>query len=59
MFHLSCDPAMSDNTMLMTLNTKSFLAEAASAASALPCWHTVEQDRRPGYVPALAGRYAR
>jgi hypothetical protein len=44
--------------MLMTLNTKVFLAEAASAASALPCRHQVDEARWPGYVFALAGRYA-
>jgi hypothetical protein len=45
--------------MLMTVNTKAFLSEAATAASALSCWHTFVPNRRPDYVLALAGRYAR
>jgi hypothetical protein len=45
--------------MLITVDIKMFLAEAATAASALPCWHTFDENSRPGYVLALAGRYAR
>ena len=45
--------------MLITLNTPMFLAEATSVASVLPCPHSFDQKRRPGYVLALAGRYAR
>jgi hypothetical protein len=45
--------------MLITVDTKMFLAEAATAASASPCWHRFDENRRPGYVLALAGRYAR
>jgi hypothetical protein len=45
--------------MLITINTKKFLAEAASAASVLPCRHSFDQKRRSGDVLALAGRYAR
>jgi hypothetical protein len=46
-------------TMLITVNTKTFLAEAATAASVLPCWHSFDEKRQPGYVLALAGRCAR
>jgi hypothetical protein len=45
--------------MLITLNTQTFLAEATAVASALPCWHSFDERRQPGYVLALAGRYAR
>jgi hypothetical protein len=44
--------------MLITANTKTFLVEAATAASALPCRHSVDETRRPGRVLALAGRCA-
>jgi hypothetical protein len=43
----------------MTKNTSTFLAEAAPAASVLPCRHSFDEKRLPGYVLALAGRYAR
>ena len=46
-------------TMLTTANTQSFLAEAATAASVLPCRHSFDEKRRPGYVLALAARCAR
>jgi hypothetical protein len=45
--------------MLMTVNTQTFLAKAATAESALPWRHSFDERRRPGYVLALAGRYAR
>ena len=59
MFDLSSDAATSIETMLITLNTPTFLAEAMSVASVLPCWHSFDKESRPGYVLALAGRYAR
>jgi hypothetical protein len=47
-------------TMLMTINTRTFLPEAAQAASALPCWHKpVDTGSQNGYVPALAERWVR
>jgi hypothetical protein len=49
----------SHETMLNTVNTRTFLSEAATAASESPCWHSFDEKRRPGYVLALAGRYAR
>jgi hypothetical protein len=45
--------------MLITVNTQMLLAEAATAASVWPCLHSFDEKRRPGYVLALAGRYAR
>jgi hypothetical protein len=46
--------------MLMTVNTRTFLPEAAEAALALSCWHKSEDDRsQTGYVPALAERSRR
>ncbi len=46
--------------MLMTLNTRAFLTEAAKAASALPCWHNpVDTGSQTGYVLALAERWMR
>lgn len=42
-------------TMLITVNTETFLAEAAS----LPCGQSFDWKRRPGHVRALAGRCAR
>ena len=46
--------------MLMTVDTRTFLPEAAWAASASPCRHTsVETDTRNGFVPALAERWMR
>ena len=59
MFDLSSDAATTIETMLTTLNTPTFLAEAPSDASVLPCWHSFDEERQPGYVLALAGRYAR
>jgi hypothetical protein len=44
--------------MLMTINIRMFLAEAATAVSGLPCWHSFDAKRQPGYVQALAGRCA-
>jgi len=44
--------------MLITVNTRTFLAEAAVAASSLPCWHSFDGKRQSGYVVALAGRHA-
>jgi hypothetical protein len=46
-------------TMLTNLHTPTFIAEATSVASVLPCWHSFNPKRQPGYVLALAGRYAR
>ena len=45
--------------MLITVDIKLSLAEAATAATALPCWHRFDENRRPGYDLALAARYAR
>jgi hypothetical protein len=59
MFDLSSDAATTIETMLITLNTPTFLAEATSVASVLSCWHSFDEKRQPGYVLALAGRYAR
>jgi len=42
-------------TMLITVNTQTFLAEAAS----LPCGQSFDSKRRHGSVRALAGRCAR
>jgi hypothetical protein len=50
---------ISHETMLITVNTQTFLAEAATAASGLPCWHSFDEKRQSGYVLALAGRCAR
>jgi hypothetical protein len=49
----------SHQTMLMTINTQLFLAEAAPAASVWPCRHSFDTKRLAGYVLALTGRYAR
>jgi hypothetical protein len=44
----------------MTVNTQTFLLEAAQAASALPCRHKpVDTGRRTGYVSALVERWMR
>jgi hypothetical protein len=59
MFDLFSDAATTTETMLTTLNTRTFLAEAASVASLVPCWHSFDEKRQSGYVLALAGRYAR
>jgi len=46
--------------MLMTLNTHSYLPEAARAASVSPCWHTsVKTSNQFGDEPALAERCLR
>jgi hypothetical protein len=45
--------------MLITVDTPTFLAEAAKAASVSPCRHSFDEKRRLGYVVALAGRCAR
>lgn len=45
--------------MLITVDIKLFLAEAATAASATPCWHRFDENRRPGFDLALAEGYAR
>ena len=52
-------PATTIDTMLTNLHTPTFIAEATSVASELPCWHSFDPKRRLGYVLALAGRYAR
>jgi hypothetical protein len=44
--------------MLITVNTQTFLAEAATAVSGLPCRHSFDSKHRSGNVLALAGRYA-
>jgi hypothetical protein len=44
--------------MLITMNTRPFPAETASAVSGLPCWHSFDEKRESGYVQALAGRDA-
>ena len=59
MFGLSSDAATTNKTMLITLNTQMFLAEATSIASGSPRRHSFDPKRRFGYVPALAGGYAR
>jgi hypothetical protein len=59
MFDLSSDAATTIETMLITLNTPTFLAEATSVASVEPCRHSFDERRMLGYVLALAGRSAR
>jgi hypothetical protein len=59
MLELLSDAATTIETMLTTLNTPMFLAEATSVASESPCRHSFDGKRRTGYVRALAGRYAR
>jgi hypothetical protein len=44
--------------MLITVDIKSFLAEAATAASVQPSPDSVDTTRRAGNILALAGRYA-
>ena len=44
--------------MLITVYTQTFLAEAATAVSGLPCRHSFDSKRQPGNVSALAGRCA-
>jgi hypothetical protein len=45
--------------MLITVHTPTFLAESAMAATVVPYWHRVDENRPSGYVPALVGRCAR
>jgi hypothetical protein len=52
-------PATTIDTMLINLQPPRFPVEATSAASILPCWHSFDPNRRPGYALALAGSYAR
>jgi hypothetical protein len=59
MFDLFSDAATAIEIMQTNLHTPTFLAEATSVASVLPCRHGFDAKRRPGYVLALAGRYAR
>ena len=59
MFDPSSDAATTIETMLITLNTPTFLAEATSVASVLTCRHSFDAKRRPGYVLALAATCAR
>jgi hypothetical protein len=44
--------------MLIT-QTNPTLSAAVTTASVLPCWHSFDEKRRPGYVLALAERCAR
>jgi hypothetical protein len=44
--------------MLITVNTRTLLAEATTAVSALPCRHSFDEKRQSGDGPALAGRCA-
>jgi hypothetical protein len=50
---------MSHDTIMFTVTTNMFLAEAVPAASVVPCWHSLDGRRLPGYVITLAGRCAR
>jgi hypothetical protein len=45
----------SHTMMMLKANNQKFLAEAAAAASALPCTHRTDAMCWPGYVVALAG----
>jgi hypothetical protein len=45
--------------MLITVDIKLSLAEAATAVSATPCLHWFDENRRPGSDLALAERFAR
>jgi len=45
--------------MLITVNTQTFLAEAAMAALVFPCRHSFDSKSLPGYELALAGSGAR
>jgi hypothetical protein len=47
-----------DHTMPMTINTYTFLTEAAHAASLAFAPAPVSGERRSDDAPALAGRYA-
>jgi len=46
-------------TMLITVNTPTFLAEAAPAATVPPCWQRFDEKRQSGYALALTGRCVR
>jgi len=59
MFRLFSVAAITIETMLITLNSPTFLAEATSVASVPPCWHSFDERRQAGYVRALAERCAR
>jgi hypothetical protein len=50
---------LGQETMLITVNNPMLFTEVATAASVLPCWHSFDERRQPGYVLALAGRCAR
>jgi hypothetical protein len=52
-------PGNNHETMLKTLNTQAFLAEAMSALAVAPCWHSRDKRNQSGYGRALAGRCAR
>jgi hypothetical protein len=54
MFRLWCEAAIAEKPMRITVNTPTFLAEAA----VLPCRHSFDEKRQPGNVVALAGRCA-
>src|SRR5688572_28110988 len=58
MLGLSSDAATTIDTMLVTLNTRTCLAEATPVASALPCRQSFDPKRRSGDVLALSGRHA-
>ena len=45
-------------TMLMTIDTYRFLAEAAPAGSARPCWLGLDEKHQRGTVRTLTGRHA-
>jgi hypothetical protein len=45
--------------MLMIPNTQMLVAEAAPAATVLPCWHKLDTTRRFGSNPALSARCSR
>ena len=45
--------------MLITVNTQTFLAEAAMAALVFPCRQSFDSKSLPGYELALAGSGAR
>jgi hypothetical protein len=59
MFALSSAAATTNETMLMTLNTHMFPAEATSVATVLPSRQSFDEKGRSGDVLALPGRYAR
>jgi hypothetical protein len=51
-------PGNSHDTMLITVKSPTFLAEAATTASVSTCRHDVYETRQPENVLALAGRHA-